>query len=96
MIALSGEENRKVFFTDRGLNLGQGYVILVGGIPTLQDVKDASRDPAGIVKRLSLLLRQESLKSGTLVFYVSILHCQDSFLLFPQRPHLFWKISTIG
>jgi len=60
VIAMAGEPNRKIFFNDRNLDLGEGYRILLGGVPRLEDINvDTSQDATEFVKRLSLLIRKE-------------------------------------
>jgi hypothetical protein len=65
---MSGEENRKIMFNDPGLDMNQGYLILRGGIPKLQDVSkaDAHRDSTGIelTKRLIFIFRKERVTEG--------------------------------
>ncbi|KAF8878712.1 cytochrome P450, partial [Infundibulicybe gibba] len=61
VLVVSGNEARKVFFNDPGLQLGEGYQILMGGAPRLSDINmdlgEAGRDTAFIKKLLHLLRR---------------------------------------
>ncbi|KAF8156012.1 cytochrome P450 [Crassisporium funariophilum] len=62
--ALKGEQTRKVFFTDQGLDMKEGYRILMGGAPVLDDINvkaenDDKDGVSGFVKRLLLLLRKD-------------------------------------
>ncbi|KII87907.1 hypothetical protein PLICRDRAFT_42425 [Plicaturopsis crispa FD-325 SS-3] len=38
VVALSGEEGRKAFLSDKSLNFNEGYKILMGGAPRLEDI----------------------------------------------------------
>ncbi|KAF8802731.1 cytochrome P450 [Phlegmacium glaucopus] len=62
VIAVAGEANRKIFFNDWSLDVGEGYLYLLGGIPNLEDIDvtmDGPRDAAEFIKRLLLLLQKE-------------------------------------
>ncbi|KDQ52157.1 hypothetical protein JAAARDRAFT_40504 [Jaapia argillacea MUCL 33604] len=68
VVALSGEEGRRVFFTDKSLDFSEGYKILMGGAPRLEDikVKQAPAEQEGVSwfnKRVALLLRKERLET---------------------------------
>ena len=72
VIAMTGEANRKIFFGDRNLALSEGYRILLGGIPRLEDIdNDHHSDAPERIKRLLLLLRKERINEGALTVYVS-------------------------
>ena len=69
---MAGEENRKVFFGDRNLGLSEGYQILFGDIPKLEDIKiEYVSDTPALTKRLILLFRKERIDEGTTTAYVS-------------------------
>jgi hypothetical protein len=73
VIALSGEENRKIFLNDRNLDLAEGYRILSGGIPKISDIKHKEdSDVSDFIKRLVLLFRKERINEGAATVYVSI------------------------
>jgi hypothetical protein len=38
VVAMHGEEARKVFFGDKGLDMGEGYRLLMGGSPRVEDL----------------------------------------------------------
>ena len=94
MIAMAGEANRKIFFSDRNLGLAEGYQILFGGVPKLKDIDlDHHTDIPELNKRLLLLLRRERIDGGAPKVYVST--TRILILLLPQSFHFFWKMSTI-
>ena len=69
---MSGEENRKIFFNDRNLDIVEGYRLLSGGTPSLKDIDvDGSRSTTGteLVKQIHLLSRKESVNEGTAIYY---------------------------
>ena len=81
---MSGEENRKIFFNDRNLSLDEGYKILLGGIPNLQDIKsDYSVDIPEYNKRLLLLFRKERINEGAPTVYDSTILVLTFALVFP-------------
>lgn len=63
VIALSGEEARKMFFVEQGLSLGEGYRILMGAAPYLEDInvkpEDGEIQDGDFVKRLLLLMHKD-------------------------------------
>ena len=69
---MSGEENRKIFFNDRGFDLSEGYQILRGGV----DLKGVNNDGSGVIGRanfikvLLLLLRKERVNEGSSIFCI--------------------------
>lgn len=66
MVAVSGEEARKVFYTEPGLDMNQGYRILMGGAPRLEDINisnDGNEDEK-FIKRLQLLTRKDRITEG--------------------------------
>ena len=72
MIAMAGEENRKIFFSDRNLDLSEGYRILLGGVPDVKDINIKTGDISDFIKRLLLLFRKERIDEGAPIVYVSI------------------------
>ncbi|KDQ54410.1 hypothetical protein JAAARDRAFT_135628 [Jaapia argillacea MUCL 33604] len=68
IVALSGDEGRKVFFTDKNLDFTEGYKILMGGAPRLDDIAvERDVDDTSVTwfnKRLATLLRKERLEAG--------------------------------
>lgn len=66
VIALSGEDARKLFFSEQGLDLDDGYRLLQGGIPSLGDidVKDGEvKLDTDFMKRLLLLLHKDRISN---------------------------------
>ena len=67
-MAVSGEQGRKVFLNDQSLDLGEGYKILYGRTPSLEDINiqpDEDDNPRSFINRLLLLLRKERVTDGT-------------------------------
>lgn len=56
VVAIRGEEQRKIFYTNRWLSMNQGHQFLVGAAPTLADIsviEDRSNEfHTGFFKRL--------------------------------------------
>ncbi|KAG6816872.1 hypothetical protein H0H87_002193 [Tephrocybe sp. NHM501043] len=63
VVSLTGEEARKIFFTDQSMRLGEGYRILVGGAPRLEDIDVDSiggdTEDADFIRRVHVLLQKE-------------------------------------
>ena len=85
---MSGEENRKIFFNDRGLDLSEGYQILRGGV----DLKDINNNGSGVIGRanfikvLLLLLRKERVNEGSSIFCIFIAQTNACFCLSASSP----------
>ncbi|KAF9557039.1 cytochrome P450 [Agrocybe pediades] len=69
VVSLRGEQARKFFFSQPGLNMTEGYRILMGGAPNLNDVgiefggESARTDTdEGFIKRLLSLLRRDRIQ----------------------------------
>ena len=76
MIAVTGERARKVFFNDNSLDLSEGYRILLGGVPRLDDIdtNEFETKRQEKIKRFLLLFRKERMVEGTSSFYLSAWH----------------------
>ena len=86
---MSGEANRKIFFNDRDLNLAQGFQILRGGAPDLEDIDingHGVNGPADFIKRLLLLLRKERVNEGLSTFCIRIAQTNIYFCLSASAP----------
>ena len=84
---MAGEENRKIFFNDKNLDLS-GYHILLGGIPNLKDIEVDSglyEDIPETIKRLLPFLHKERIKECAPKLYVSFAET-DSFCLSNSTP----------
>ncbi|KAF9530198.1 cytochrome P450 [Crepidotus variabilis] len=73
VVAVGGPEARKVFFNDPSLGFAEGYEILMGGAPRLEDINiDVKSEGMGnvsdFVKRLNLLLKKERITETLPVF----------------------------
>ncbi|KAJ7656668.1 cytochrome P450 [Mycena rosella] len=67
VVAMHGTEARKAFFTEKGLNLPEGYALLFGTSPTvrdLQDVDTAEYTAQFLLKQFTDLLSKERLANG--------------------------------
>jgi hypothetical protein len=96
MIGMAGEANRKIFFSDRNLGLSEGYTILFGAAPKLEDLDldpDHHTDISEFIKRLLLLFRRERIDGGEPKYYVSTTWIL--ILLLPQSFHCFWKMLAV-
>jgi hypothetical protein len=62
---LSGEEARKIFFVEQGLSLNEGYRILMGAAPRLEDINVRDIQEGDFVKRLLLLIHKDQVLDGT-------------------------------
>ena len=81
---MAGEENRKVFFGDRNLDLSEGYRILLGGVPKLEDIKHTHHaDTSDFIKRLLLLFRKERINEGAPTVCVSTILILTFASVFP-------------
>lgn len=70
---MAGEENRKIFFGKRSLDIVKGYRVLSWGQPLLKEIDlDVSKATTGIelVKQISYLLRQERVMEGAPSYYI--------------------------
>ena len=80
MIAMVGEENRRIFFNDRNLDLS-GYRIFLGALPNLDDdinVKtEIHNDVPLFIKRLTHLLHRDRVKERTPTLCVLFIYCRD-------------------
>ena len=70
MIAMSGEENRKMFFGERSLGFTEGYQVLLGKVPKLEDINHDGLEHSDLLKRLTLLFQKERINEGALTIYV--------------------------
>ena len=80
MIAMAGEENRRVFFNDRNLDLS-GYRIFLGALPNLDDIKvktEIHDDTPLFIKRLTHLLQRDRVKECTPILCVLFIAETDS------------------
>ncbi|KAG8743134.1 hypothetical protein FRC10_000351 [Ceratobasidium sp. 414] len=69
IVAMRGENARKTFFDRRDLNFTEGYRILFGGVPMVQDIvedafeKGDKERASDFIRRLTMLLRPDRLTS---------------------------------
>ncbi|KAJ7671376.1 cytochrome P450 [Mycena polygramma] len=63
VIGVSGTDARTLYFSDKGLNLGEGYKILMGGGPDVNDIKlDAEVDRGIFIRQLSTVMTKDRLQ----------------------------------
>ena len=94
---MSGEENRKIFFNDRGLDITQGYDILRAGGPDLKYINGSGvNGPADFIKRLLLLLRKERVNEGLSTFCIFIAQSNVCFCLSASAPFGRCKLQDEG
>ncbi|KAF7984627.1 hypothetical protein HWV62_12849 [Athelia sp. TMB] len=65
VVAMSGVEPRHVFFHDKNLAFQEGYALLMGASPKLEDIKvevDSSENVSALNKRLAKILRRDRLQ----------------------------------
>lgn len=66
VIAVSGDEGRKLFFNNANLDLDLGYQVLYGSAPMLGDIGIDGPPPESVfLKRLHPLLKKERIADGT-------------------------------
>ena len=97
VIAVTGQQARKLFFTDHSLNLDEGYKILWGSAPLLGDIniqpdgyEEMSRS---FVNRLLLLLRKDRVADSPYYFPLSCLQ-RDEQCFFSALPLLLDDVHT--
>ena len=82
MIALNGEKSRKLFFNEQSLDFQEGYNVLMGGFPDLDDINVASDRQEKydeFIKRILMLVHKDRLIEG---LYSNIF---DSYLSHPLQ-----------
>lgn len=80
---MSGEDARKIFFSDQGLDLNDGYQILQGGAPSLEEINVQPEEghmklDTEFIKRLLLLLHKDRILDGMRNAYLRLVQ----FLMF--------------
>ena len=66
---MSGEDARKIFFSDQGLDLTDGHIMLQGGAPRLEEINVQPEEgdlkiDAKFLKRVLLLLHKDRILDG--------------------------------
>ena len=64
MVAIAGEQERNVLFTDQSLDLVEGNMILNGSGPRAEDINTRIDSARVFMHRLLLLLRKERVADG--------------------------------
>ena len=68
VIALNGEQSRKIFFNDKSLDFQEGYNVLMGGFPDLGDINvesDRQEKNDEFIKRILMLIHKDMLFEGS-------------------------------
>jgi len=71
VIALTGEQARKLFYTNNSLDISEGYRILQGGAPRIEDInigEDFELKRQEGVKRIHGLFRKERVAESSYQF----------------------------
>ena len=80
VIALNGEQSRKMFFNDKSLDFQEGYNVLMGGFPDLGDINvesDRLEKNDEFIKRILMLIHKDMLVEGSstpFVIYLCVNH----------------------
>ena len=62
VVALSGPDGRRLFFNNPGMDVSQGYKILQGGAPRMEDIKETPDIVrSDYFKRLQFLFQKDRL-----------------------------------
>jgi sterol 14-demethylase len=67
VIALNGEQSRKMFFNEKSLDFQEGYNVLMGGFPDLGDINvesDRQKKNDEFIKRILMLIHKDRLVEG--------------------------------
>ena len=75
MIALTGEQARRLFYNDNSLDISEGYRILQGGAPRLEDInmgKDFETKRQEGIKRIHALFRKERVIESSYKFLLPL------------------------
>jgi len=68
VIALNGEQSRKMFFNEKSLDFQEGYNVLMGGFPDLGDINvesDRQEKNDEFIKRILMLIHKDRLVEGS-------------------------------
>jgi hypothetical protein len=82
VIALNGEQSRKVFFNEKSLDFQEGYNVLMGGFPDLGDINvesDRQEKNDEFIKRILMLIHKDRLIEGSPTPFVIYLY------IYPQK-----------
>lgn len=88
---MAGEENRRIFLNDRSLDLREGYRILMGGIPKLEDINRNMDKPRSTIDFVKHVLRKERISESAPTFYLSNADTDSYFSL--SSPSTFGRCS---
>ena len=72
VIALNGEQSRKMFFNEKSLDFNEGYNILLGGFPDLGDINvesDRQEKHDEFIKRILMLIHKDRLIESWSIFF---------------------------
>lgn len=72
VIALNGEQSRKIFFNEKSLDFQEGYNVLMGGFPDLGDINvesDRQKKNDEFIKRVLMLIHKDMLVEGSSILF---------------------------
>jgi hypothetical protein len=98
VIALTGEQARKLFYNDNSLDISEGYRILQGGAPRIEDInisKDFEMKRQERIKRIHALFRKERVVESSCKFPLPLYICMVlSYLyIFEVLPNLLYDLN---
>ena len=75
---MSGEDARKIFFSDQGLDLTDGYKMLQGGAPRLEEINVQPEEgdlkiDTKFLKRVLLLFHKDRILDGMRNTYLQLI-----------------------
>ena len=68
VVAVSGPNGRKLFFNNSSLDVAEGYKILLGGAPRMEDINVPAEEADNVgndfFKRLQFVLQKDRIREG--------------------------------
>lgn len=85
MVAVAGEKAREAFLNHRHIDMTEGYKILLGGIPNLEDIniEPEADQTTQFIKRLLLLLRRDRISDSKCSLQVSLVQILTFYTALP-------------
>ena len=96
MIALNGEKARKLFYNDNSLDISEGYRILQGGVPRIEDIdisKDFDTKRQERIKRIHTLFRKERVVESSYKFPLPLSMILSYLYIFAVLPTLLYDLN---
>ena len=87
VVALTGQEARKVFFNEPALDFNEGYKILMGGAPLLENIDEslqAEGNPtnAEFLRRMLLIMRKDAIAESESHIIIRLVFSLSQRILF--------------